>query len=386
MPSGNSYLRLGADVYLKELEFPSVYNTSCDEIYLVDPDGFQELGRCDGTLERNDSRFPAEFLEFCVEEGILELLSGPEFREVRIGRNETPSLRYLMVEITDRCNLSCAHCYLGETVGVDLPVEIMEPLLQEFESMGGLRLVVTGGEPTLHPDFDRINSLAAGRAFRTILVTNATLLDDRAASALAFQEIQVSLDGMRKGHDFIRGNGSFSRTLSGIDLLRSAGKSVSIATMVHKKNLKELDSLESLVNKLEAVSWTLDVPCEAGRLSGEAAKLLPDFREAAEQLERSFGSEQHQPSGDYACGAHLAFIKANGLLVKCGFYDEWSGGPVSEGLRQAWLRLPRMRLAELDCRCEHLADCGGGCRFRAQTTGSRTGPDPLKCIQFGVDS
>ena len=384
MLSGNSFLRLGTEVFLKELEFPSVYNTSTDEIYQVDPDGFAELARCDGTLDRLDSRFPPEFLEFCLQEGILESLSEPEPREVKIGYNEIPSLRYLMVEITDRCNLSCAHCYLGDTTGIDLPVETVEPLLQEFESMGGLRLVVTGGEPMLHPGFERINSLVAGRSFRSILVTNATLLDEKAASTLEFQEVQVSLDGMEEGHDFIRGVGSFSSALRGVDSLRNVGKNISIATMIHRRNLEELDSLESLVKRLGAVSWTLDVPCEAGRLTGETAVPLPDFREAAKELERAFGSEQHEPSGDYACGAHLAFIKANGLLAKCGFYDEWHGGPVADGLREAWLRLPRMRLTELDCQCEYLNECGGGCRFRAETASSRTAPDPLKCIQFGV--
>jgi radical SAM protein with 4Fe4S-binding SPASM domain len=237
----------------------------------------------------------------------------------------------------------------------------------------------------LHPDFDRINSLAAGRAFRSILVTNGTLIDEKAARALRFQEVQVSLDGMREGHDFIRGKGSFLRALEGIESLQSAGTDISIATMVHRMNLEELELLESLVKQLGATSWTLDVPCKAGRLTGEAATLLPCLREAAEQLDRSFGSEQHRPSGDYACGAHLAFVKAGGQLVKCGFYDQWSGGPGARGLREAWRSLPRMRLEDLDCDCDYLSECGGGCRFRAETASGRTGPDPLKCIQFGVE-
>jgi AdoMet-dependent heme synthase len=386
MLSENSFLAIGADVYLKELEFPSVYNTSTDEIYQVDPDGFTELARCDGTLAETDSRFPEEFLKFCTREGILETLSDPRYRRLHIGHNEIPSLRYLMVEITDRCNLSCLHCYLGETAGVDLPLEDIESLLAEFESIGGLRIVVTGGEPMLHPDFDHVSSLMTDRAFRSILVTNATLLDEKETPALGFHEVQVSLDGMEAGHDYIRGEGSFSKALKGIDSLRAAGKDVSVATMIHRRNLEELDSLESLVMRIGAVSWTLDVPCEAGRLAGDAAVLLPDLSQAASELERAFGSEQHQPSGDWACGAHLAFVKADGRLVKCGFYDEWQGGLVSDGLRKAWRNLPRMRLDELDCDCEDIADCGGGCRFRAETASSRTGPDPLKCIQFGVQT
>jgi radical SAM protein with 4Fe4S-binding SPASM domain len=134
-----------------------------------------------------------------------------------------------------------------------------------------------------------------------------------------------------------------------------------------------------------AVSWTLDVPCTAGRLADQDEHLLPELTTAAGELGRAFGSEQHEPSGDYACGAHLAFVKAAGTLTKCGFYDEWSGGAVADGLREAWLRLPRMRLSDLDCDCEYVADCGGGCRFRAEIASGRTGPDPLKCLQFGVE-
>ncbi len=384
MRSENSYLRLGDGIYLKQLEFPAVYDTRSDEVYQVDPTGFQELARCDGTLRVSESAFPDEFLGFCLEEGVLVAEALPSRRDVSIGRNEVPSLRYLMMEITDNCNLACLHCYLGDTAGVELSADTIEPVLADLEAMGGLRLVVTGGEPLLHSRFDMVNELARGRAFRSILVTNATCIDDKAARGLGFHEVQVSLDGMEGGHDHIRGEGSFEAALGGIESLRKAGIDLSIATMIHSRNLAELDDLERLVGKIGAVSWTLDVPCEAGRMAADAADLLPDMENAAMQLGRAFGSEQHAPSGDWACGAHLAFLKATGVLTKCGFYEDWTGGPVSRGLREAWLRMPRMRLADLDCDCEFLAECGGGCRFRAETTSGRTGPDSLKCLQFGV--
>lgn len=384
MRSGTSYLRLGDTAFLKELEFPAVYDTATDEIYEVDPGGFKELSLCDGTLRAGDSRFPEEFLEFCINERVITSLDEPERRDILIGRNETPSLRYLMVEATDRCNLSCVHCYLGDTEGRDLSVTAMEALFEEFEEMGGLRLVLTGGEPLLHPGFERINTLVGGRAFRSILVTNGTLIDESIAELLSFNEVQVSLDGMKDGHDIIRGEGSFESALGGIESLRAAGKSVSIATMVHRHNLDELDELEAYVKRTGAESWTLDVPCEAGRMADGGRYLLPELEEAARQLVRAFGSEQHQPSGDWACGAHLACVKAGGTLVKCGFYEEWSGGPVRGGLRAAWLKMPRMKVRDLDCDCEFLAECGGGCRYRAETFSGRKAPDPLKCRQFGV--
>lgn len=383
--ASSSFLALSKGVFLKELEFPAVYSAVTDELYEVDRSGFSELSLCDGTLAVEASRFPRSFLEFCLEEGLLEELAEPVPRPISVGRNESPSLRYLLLEVTDRCNLACRHCYLGETQGKDLALEDLRTVLGQFDEMGGLRLVVTGGEPTLHPDFSEINTMMAGRLCRTVLVTNGTLLTEGLCGALEFNEVQVSLDGMEKGHDCIRGEGSFAGALRGIECLRRAGRQISVATMVHRENIRELDELESTVRGMEAVSWTLDVPCEAGRLAGGGGEVLPaDLGEAAAALERAFGSEQHLPSGDYACGAHLACLKASGMLTKCGFYSDWNGGAVSRGLRDAWLAMPRLKLDELDCRCEYIYECGGGCRFRAETSFGRSGPDPLKCAQYGV--
>lgn len=385
MRSSKGFLALASGVFLKELEFPAVYDTGTDELYEVDRSGFAELARCDGTRAVEYCTFPRSFLEFCCDEGLLDVLDSPAPRPVIIGTNETPSLRYLLLEVTDRCNLSCRHCYLGAAGAFDVPLDDLENVMEQFDGIGGLRLVVSGGEPTFHAGFADINTMMAGRQCRTVLVTNGTLLTDGMCVALEFDEVQVSLDGMQEGHDFLRGEGSFARALEGVRCLRRVGRPISIATMVHGKNIHELGRLEEMVRGFDALSWTLDVPCEAGRLVRASEELLPDdLEEAARAMELAFGSEQHSPSGGYACGAHLACLKSSGILAKCGFYEEWNGGPVSRGLREAWLALPRLRLEELDCRCEYLYECGGGCRFRAEKRFGRTGPDPLKCAQFGV--
>ena len=382
----NRFLRIAEGVFLKKLEFPAAYNTLSDGLYEVDPIGFSELALCDGTLEASDSRFPADFLDYCIEERILVEMDEQEARIVQVGNNEIPSLRYLMLEVTDRCNLVCRHCYLGDGSGKELGLSTINGVLDELGQMGGLRLILTGGEPLLHPQFSEINMMVMGRPFRTILVTNATQIDDRIAEALRFNEVQVSLDGMEKGHDYLRGAGSFKKALQGVDSLRRAGRTISVATMVHRENTDELDRLESLVRESEAISWTLDVPCEAGRISGGSDDLIPAMEDCLKAMERSFGSEMHEPSEQYACGAHLACVKAGGDLTKCGFYEDWGGGSVVNGLRKAWISLPKLQLSDLECDCRYLPDCGGGCRFRAEHFSRRTGPDPLKCFQFGVRS
>jgi len=52
-------------------------------------------------------------------------------------------------------------------------------------------------------------------------------------------------------------------------------------------------------------------------------------------------------------------------------------------LENCWLRLPRLKLSELECAaCPYLTECRGGCRFRA---GEGLGPDPVMCALYGID-
>jgi molybdenum cofactor biosynthesis enzyme MoaA len=98
-----------------------------------------------------------------------------------VGAGERPSLRYLLVHLTGRCNPRCAHCYSSEAGEADLPFDSLRRAFTEFEAGGGLRLLLSGGEPLLQPDFSRIDELLPSLEVRTVLLTNGTLL----ASALA---------------------------------------------------------------------------------------------------------------------------------------------------------------------------------------------------------
>ncbi len=377
-----TFLALKDRVSLVTLEFPAVYKPEVDELYEVDLSGFQELSRCDGTYEISSTKFSRDFLDYCFSEGILVKLTSPSKKRIRIGKNEIPSLRYLMVEVTDRCNLSCAHCYVGEGKGRHIDISLFEKLISDFEDIGGLRLIITGGEPLMHPRFEEINRLAGKKRFRSILLTNGTLINRDTARSLLFDEVQVSIDGMRKGHEIIRGKGSFDLAVKGLQALKDEGHQISVATMIHRFNLDELNSLGSFLKEFGIIGWALDVPCAAGRLLKHEKYIIPEIMDAASYLNLSFGSGQHESTGIYACGAHLACVKVNGILTKCGFYDEWNGGDVRQGLRGSWLQLPKMLLSDLECDCAFIDECGGGCRYRAELHSSRRGPDPLACARF----
>ncbi|MBC7248369.1 MAG: radical SAM protein [Actinobacteria bacterium] len=385
MRSTEAYPVLAPGVFLKQLETDCVYNAGNDELYELSPEAFHFLARCDGTraLGDMDVEVEEEFLSYCLEEGILELAHEPTPRPVRCGVNERPSLRYLMVEVTDRCNLRCRHCYLGDAGRDDLAWDTLYGLLDDFDDLGGLRLMITGGEPLLYPHFAALNDALAGRTYRAVLITNGTLLKDTDLRYLRFHEIQFSLDGLQEGHEVLRGKGTFRPAMAALEEALAQGIDVSVATVMHRRNLHELEDLGELLSGLGVSSWTLEFPVPSGRMA-EHRDLMPGVEESLAYFDLEWGSGPHEGAEGYACGAHLAAVDTGGRLIKCGYYRNPSGGAVSAGLRPAWRNLPRMRPEGACAACPLLSECGGGCRFRAELLEGPGGRDPLMCARMGL--
>lgn len=377
MPSP-SRVRLTPGCSLRLLERPHLYHRETDELYELDAAAAAYLLRL-ARGEEVPSPDP-EFWAFCRAEGLLE--EGPASPRSLPEPAPRPSLRYLELLLTDRCNLRCRHCYLGEPRGADLPFEEAVRLLDQFDRLGGLRLLLSGGEPLLHPDFWRLNELLPRWSFRSVLLTNGVLIDPAAARDLAVQEVQVSLDGLEPSHDALRGTGSFRAALAALEHLGAAGITVSVATMAHRGNRTDFPELARLLDHLGVAEWNVDAPAAAGRAQKGALLLSP--QELAPLLTYSRGGGLHHSGGDGVCGTHLGAVTPEGELCKCGFY-RGRGVPWGGDLRRAWEALPRMQLSDLSCGCPHLAECRGGCRFRAEAAGDGRGPDPVACARCGWD-
>jgi len=167
-------------------------------------------------------------------------------------RERTPEPRSLFLHLTHRCNLSCRHCYVGgaSTGRADLPVEKVMDLLRRLTALGGRFVTLSGGEPLLHPDIEKIMACARP-ALEIRLLTNGTLIDRERALLLKDHDarVQVSLDGSIPAvHDAIRGAGSFDPAVRGIEQLRKAGlgERINIATTVMRQNLDDLPSIIAL--------------------------------------------------------------------------------------------------------------------------------------------
>jgi TusA-related sulfurtransferase len=148
------------------------------------------------------------------------------------------------------CNLACGYCCAESSPKATarrLPVEVARAAFAEFADLGGRELLLTGGEPFMHPDLSEL--VAAGHGLERTILTNAMLLQrGRRRAALEALDrsvvLQVSLDSATADvHDRQRGAGSWSRALDGIALARSLGFRVRVAATLYDEDPVGVEAL-----------------------------------------------------------------------------------------------------------------------------------------------
>lgn len=142
-------------------------------------------------------------------------------------------LRNLRLSVTDRCNLRCQYC-MPEEEYVWLPrddvlsFEEIAHLVDVFADLGVDKVRLTGGEPLLRRDLDRLVRLLAGNArIRDLaMTTNGVLLAEQAAAirAAGLHRVTVSLDTLREDRfKALTRRDTHARVLEGIEAVRQAG-------------------------------------------------------------------------------------------------------------------------------------------------------------------
>jgi radical SAM protein with 4Fe4S-binding SPASM domain len=378
----SAYLRLHPHAALKRLEKPCVYHIGRDELYEIDDLAQDFLTHCDGMHTGRDLTADAAFVEYCLSEGLLEALDNPDPVRVLVNEPVSPSLRYLELQLLHQCNLTCLHCYLGPLQRDYLPLADALRIVGEFSSMGGLRLLISGGEPLLYRDLKVFLARTEDLRLRRVLLSNGTLINPRNIDSLKVEEVQFSLDGWAEGHDMIRGAGAFERSMRGMRTVRGAGIAISVATMIHRGNLDQFERMRDLIEEIGAIEWGVDVPILAGSFRDHSDLFVP-YEQAAPLMAYAFGGGYHGSSEGYACGRHLVTVFPDGQAAKCGFYREKPLGDARQGLKACWLKLEHIPLSRLECgECHALDECAGGCRFRAS---GPLAPDPVMCARYGTE-
>ncbi len=334
-----------------------------------------------------------------------------------------------------RCNLTCKHCY-ATSADKDFPNELTTPQIYEvMDDLDAFRvpvLILSGGEPLMHPDIFRISRRAKAMGFYVGLSSNGTLIGEHNIREIAdtgYDYVGVSLDGMRETHDrFRRRDGAFEQALHGIRLCRDAGLKVGLRFTLTQDNAAELPDLLQLMDQEDIEKLYVSHLNYAGRgyknraddahhrvtreamellfetcwndvLHGRkrefvtgnndadgpfllhwAARRLPEHRERLRDLLRRWGGN--------ASGVNIANIDNEGRVHPDTMWWDYTLGNVRErpfsyiwrdtsDPLMAGLKQRRRPLKGRCAVCDQRAICGGNSRTRAwRLTGDPWAEDP----------
>jgi len=167
-----------------------------------------------------------------------------------------PRLRRMQIELTDRCNEKCVHCYVSKDgEGRDMRLELLSAVLDQGRVLGLEQVVFSGGEPMLHPGFFDALARAGGCGLKMRVFSNLTLLDDDAArriQRLDVCEVQTSLYCVAPGvHDAVTGTpGSCAQTMRGIERLAGLGVRVFVNCPVIGLNKESYPGVMAFAGRL----------------------------------------------------------------------------------------------------------------------------------------
>jgi len=391
-------------VVLRNLENYIIYDYKGDEIYNLDDEAFHVTRYFTGKWNLNEISRKThlefvklkEFSDELLEMGIIIDKKVQDAKSDFIKETQKPpfpSLRNILIHITLRCNLKCVHCYIGEKKQIDLPLNIIKKFIPEFYQLQGLRILVSGGEPLLHPQFKEIIEYISQFPLRIMLLTNGTLITPKIAEFLKnhVYEIQISIDGIESHNEFRADKNAYNKAINAIQMLKNKGISIEVATMIHKKNINELNQLSETLKELNVDHWSLDIPV----LTGDFIKnrdYIPDLEKAVNALKKfGWGGCPEEEINEWACGSHVCSIMPNGDVAKCQFFSDKPVGNLKEiSLLDCWKKIQKnyiWKKKELQCNklnCPYLEECRGGCRYRAfSLTNDILGIDKIKCISYG---
>jgi len=292
----------------------------------------------------------------------------------------------LTLYISNRCNLKCVHCYAA--AGAALPSELttgelLEVIDQYSDIAKAGEVTISGGEPTLHPDLDRILKSVLDHGHRSVLFTNGNTNGGKLGWNILGQTVdvvQLSIDGFDSAtNDKIRGKGTFSKVLQTYEVLYKTPTQIRLSVCAMPQNVGSLrNGLLPFLKRYDPqkkIGLILSPTVVAGRNeSGTYAFDYPELQEAIgdslDEIWRSgwrfpntFQRNDHQPR----CG-----IGSSILIGPDGGFRACTFATISGNVRQQRLadwysstqkQLERYNVDNIemckDCDLRHI--CLGGC-------------------------
>ena len=319
--------------------------------------------------------------------------------------------------LTKRCNLECAHCYISagswHLASEELSTEECFRVLDEIlEVNPNPMLILTGGEPLVRDDLEDISARAASRGATVVVGTNGTGLTDKRIQSLmaaGIKGVAVSIDSLRSEyHDrFRHGGGALVDTMNSIKRCSNHKLDFVIQTTVTTGNRHEIPELAQWAADAGAISFNVYFVVPTGRaeyMKGMSPAENDEVLKELVGLEKTYRGRmmirskcqpqlmRHVIEGDpdspllnyetrCPCGVHYVRITPEGKVTPCPYMPVVAGDLTTDSFQDIWntseifMALRSGNLSGRCGKCEYRGVCGG-CRARAYADlGDFMGPD-----------
>ena len=326
------------------------------------------------------------------------------------GSADANDLFLLAINLTKRCNLACAHCYMdadtlkhgGEN---ELTTDEVRGLLDDIAGRSTETMIVlTGGEPLMRADLEDLVAHGTKRGLSMVVGTNGVALTDKRVQSLkaaGAMGVGISVDSLDPAkHDAFRGlPGAWEKTLNGIDACKRHDLSFQIHFSVTESNADEVSAMIDFARAAGARVLNVFFLVCTGR--GESmsdispytyeqvlnqlvaaqeqskdllirARCAPHYKRIAYQrnpgstLTRAAGYE----GGGCLAGIHYCRITPEGGVTACPYIPEEEGSIRDTKFWDIWNQSPTfqsLRNPKLEGKC-------GSCEFQKLCGGCRARP------------
>lgn len=212
-------------------------------------------------LKEYYAMFPGNTEDDCVLAftDFLAKVENCQFYENAASEDEEPVetiKKKVHITMTNNCNMRCPHCFMSAGIvdKQELKVDEILAVIEKIKAINGSTdIVVSGGEPLVHPGTLRL--LEGLKEHNISLFTNGTLINEDNYKTIAecCQEVQISFEGVTKEvYEKIRGKGNYTKALHAIELLKTTGIKITLAITILPATVEDIrDNLIAFVESVD---------------------------------------------------------------------------------------------------------------------------------------